>query len=165
MTVWGLIISAVQPVGQWSQHTFRLWRSPALCLLCLEHWDRSLQPEGVRKVGLAVESLAVCSEKAWSLGTHSHMVAWILVPRTAHTILSRDCFMQRTVAHTSSLVLSPQSIQSYPPLLLIPFCPNISAFIQIRMKVKESPLSPSLTGDYGTALGGVGLNLVLLPGF
>lgn len=86
-------------------------------------------------------------------------------PRTAHTILSRDRFMLTTVAHTSSLVLSPQSIQSYPPLLLIPFCPNISAFIQIRMKVKESPLSPSLTGEYSTALGGVGLNLVLLPGF
>lgn len=33
------------------------------------------------------------------------------------------------------------------------------------MKVKECPLSPSLTGDYGTALGGVGLDLLLPPGF
>lgn len=85
--------------------------------------------------------------------------------RTAHTILFRDCSMQTTFAHTSSIVLGPQSIQSYPSLLLILFWPNTSAFIQIRMKVKESPLSPSLTEDYGTSLGDVGLNLLLPPSF
>ena len=73
--------------------------------------------------------------------------------------------MQITFAHTSSVVLGPQSIQSYPPSLLILFWPNTSTFIQIRMKVKESPSSPNLTGDYGTALGGVGLNFLLPPGF
>lgn len=50
--------------------------------LCLEHWECSLQT-GVREAGLTVESFEVCSEKAHSLGTHSHGVTWISVPRTA----------------------------------------------------------------------------------
>lgn len=73
--------------------------------------------------------------------------------------------MQITFAHNSNVVLSPQSIQSYPPSLLILSWPTTSAFIQIRMKVKESPSSPNLTGDDGTAVGHVGLNFLLPPGF
>ena len=46
--------------------------------------------------------------------------------RTAHTILSRDCFMQITFAHTSSVVLGPQSIQSCP---WSPIYPELSSII------------------------------------
>jgi len=76
-----LAIFALQPVGWWSQHASGLWMSPALCLLCLEHWTCSLQP-GVREAGLTVGSRAVCSEKACSVGTHLHVITCISVPRT-----------------------------------------------------------------------------------
>lgn len=55
--------------------------------------------------------------------------------------------MQITFAHTSSVVPGSQPVQSYPSSSFS----GPPTFIQIKMRVKESPYFPSTPGDYGTS--------------
>lgn len=113
-TMSSMAISTVQPAGRWLQRARRLWKSPALCLLCTEHWDCSLRPV-VRDVGLTVESLAVCSEKAHSLDTHLRMVTWISVLRTERLQGLLVLFYPETVS-CKQLLRIPPALSLVPSL-------------------------------------------------
>lgn len=113
MKMWGLAISAVQPVGWWSEHASRLQGCPALCLLCpgtlglLSAARRNEGSWGRCRISRSLQGgdSLPCgnldfSPKDWRTSTG------------ARTILSRNCFIKMMFAHTSSVVLGPQSIQS-----------------------------------------------------